>query len=225
LETAYASGKPVVLLILSGSALAVDWADEHIPAIMQCWYPGAQGGLAVANVLFGEKNPQGKLPVTFYRADEPFAEFTDYNMAGRTYRYMKTKALYPFGYGLSYTKFTYSALASDTEALTEDGVTVSVQVENQGDMPGVETVQVYIKIDQADAPNFQLKGITKVALAAGETTQVTFTLPKEAFGLYDQEGILRYAQNTATIYVGGQCPDDRSAELTGQTVENVTITL
>ncbi|MDR0963240.1 MAG: glycoside hydrolase family 3 C-terminal domain-containing protein [Clostridium sp.] len=225
LEAAYASGKPVVMLILSGSALAVDWADEHIPAIMQCWYPGARGGLAVANVLFGEKNPQGKLPVTFYRADEPFAEFTDYNMAGRTYRYMKTKALYPFGYGLSYTTFDYSAMTSNTQTLTEDGVTVSAQVENKGDVAGVETVQVYVKINQEGAPNFQLKGITKVALEAGESTQITFALPKEAFGLYDQEGILSYAQTTATIYMGGQCPDERSAELTGQANVSVTINM
>ena len=105
LEAIYASGKPVVLVLLSGSALAVSWADEHIPAIIQGWYPGAQGGRALASVLFGDYSPEGKLPVTFYRTTEELPDFTDYSMKGRTYRYMTQKALYPFGYGLSYTDF------------------------------------------------------------------------------------------------------------------------
>ena len=108
LKAAYESGKPVVLVSLTGSAMDLSWADEHIPAIVQAWYPGSRGGEAVARLLFGECSPEGKLPVTFYRSVEELPEFTDYSMKGRTYRYMEQEALYPFGYGLSYTEFSLS---------------------------------------------------------------------------------------------------------------------
>lgn len=214
LEEIYACGKPVVLVLLSGSALAVNWAEEHIPAILQGWYPGAQGGRAIAEILFGAKNPEGKLPVTFYRSTEELPAFTDYSMKGRTYRYMQNEALYPFGYGLSYTTFDYSNVTVDKTALDDGGITVTATVTNTGVMDGAETVQTYIKINRENTPNAQLKGIRKVFLKAGESTTVTIKLLPEAFALFDEEGICRLEKGTAALYVGGHAPDARSNALT-----------
>ena len=170
LETAYASGKPVVLILLSGSALAVGWAQEHVPAIIQGWYPGAMGGKAIAEVLFGDKNPEGRLPVTFYRTTEELPEFTDYAMKDRTYRYMKNEALYPFGYGLSYTEFTYSdAKLSGTE-LSEDGIVVSATLTNTGSREGTETVQVYVKAE--DGKQTVAQYVAQVAKANGVSLSI-----------------------------------------------------
>ncbi len=225
LKTIYASGKPVVLVLLSGSALAVNWADEHIPAIIQGWYPGAQGGKALAKVIFGDVNPEGKLPVTFYRSTEELPAFTDYSMKGRTYRYMQGEALYPFGYGLSYTDFEYRDIALDTTCVTEDGVEVTATVTNVGDMAGGETVQVYVKVCKEGTPNAQLKAIKKLHLAAGESQVVSLQLPKEAFGLYDEEGVLRIEEGTVKLYIGGQAPDSRSEKLTGQKVTELVLSV
>ncbi len=210
LEAAYASGKHVVLVLLSGSALAVNWADSHVPAILQGWYPGAEGGRAIAEVLFGERCPEGKLPVTFYRSSEELPDFEDYGMKGRTYRYMRQQALYPFGYGLSYTGFDYSEVTADSDMLSGDGVTLRAKVRNTGTMAGAETVQAYVKIEEEDMPNAQLKGIRKLRLAPGQEG--------EAFGLYDEEGVLRIRKGKATVYLGGQAPDARSQALTGRKV-------
>lgn len=216
LETAYASGKPIVLILLSGSALAVNWADEHIPAIIQGWYPGAQGGRAIAKVLFGDKNPEGRLPVTFYRSTQELPEFTDYSMKGRTYRYMENEALYPFGYGLSYTDFTYSNEKLSSDLIKEEGITVSTVLTNTGDLEGTETVQVYVKADREGTPNPQLKGIRKVTLKPGESKEVTVTLPLEAFALYDEQAVNRVSKGNYLVYIGGSQPDDRSKKLTGK---------
>lgn len=224
LEIAYASGKPVVLVLLAGSALAVTWADEHIPAIVQGWYPGAQGGRAIARMLFGDVNPEGHLPVTFYYDTKELPEFTDYSMKGRTYRYMKNEALYPFGYGLSYTGYEYQDVKVSTTAVGADGVTVSATVKNTGDRAGVETVQAYVKVMKEDAPNAQLKGICKVSLAPGEAKEVSLFLPAEAFGLYDEEGNFVIGKE-AKIYVGGQAPDGRSEKLTGKKVTEFAVTV
>ncbi len=216
LEEACASGKPVVLVLLSGSALAVDWADAHVPAIVQAWYPGAQGGRALAELLFGERCPEGKLPVTFYHEDEPLPDFADYSMKGRTYRYMTTEPLYPFGYGLSYTRFDFTDVRAGAPAVGADGLDVHVTVRNAGPMSGAETVQVYVKIDANGTPNAQLKGLCKVRLDAGESRDVTVHLPAEAFGLYDEDGKLRVMADKAFVYVGSHAPDARSEQLTGQ---------
>lgn len=227
LKTIYESGKPVVLVLLSGSALAVNWADEHIPAIVQGWYPGAQGGKAIARVLFGEKNPEGRLPVTFYRSTEELPEFTDYAMKNRTYRYMSNDALYPFGYGLSYTEFSYSDAALSTDKVTEAGVDVRVTVENTGLKAGTETVQAYIKVLPADkasnVPNAQLKGICKCTLKPGEKKKVMMHLPVEAFALYDEDGRHLVHKGEYRIYVGGNGPDQRSRELTGKDVMELVL--
>lgn len=216
LKTIHESGKPVILVLLSGSALAINWADENIPAIIQGWYPGAQGGRAIAELIFGEYSPEGRLPVTFYRSMEELPDFTDYSMAGRTYRYMKNEALYPFGYGLSYTTFEFSDLILSRNTVTREGIGVSVKVKNTGHMEGRESVQVYIKADFPDTPNAQLKAFTKVSLKPGEEKMVHLFLPAEAFALYDDQGVQKVAPENYIIYVGGSQPDARSVQLTGR---------
>ncbi len=220
LKVMYESGKPVILLLLSGSALACPWADEHIPAIMQCWYPGAQGGRAIANVLFGECAPEGKLPVTFYRTSEELPEFTDYSMKNRTYRYMKKEALYPFGFGLSYNDYRITDASMENEKLTEgEKITLDVSIMNQGSMPGAETIQIYIKAPEVlNAPKYQLKGLKKINLQPGEVRQVQIMLPYEAFGLYDENGEFAVRSGEYTIFIGTSQPDERSAQLTGKRV-------
>lgn len=224
LKTMYESGKPVILVLLSGSALAVNWADQNIPAIIQGWYPGAQGGRAIAELIFGEYSPEGRLPVTFYRSTEELPDFTDYSMSGRTYRYIKNEALYPFGYGLSYTTFEFSNLIPDKDTITQEGIGLSLQVKNTGHMEGRESVQVYIKADLPETPNAQLKAFTKVSLKPGEEKTIHLFLPAEAFALYDDQGVKQIMPGNYIIYAGGTQPDDRSISLTGRKPLQKTIT-
>ncbi len=221
LKVLHESGKPVVLILLSGSALAVTWAEEHLPAVLQAWYPGAQGGRGLAQVLFGDFSPEGKLPVTFYRTSEELPDFTDYNMEGRTYRYMNQEALYPFGYGLSYTEFTLSAAAVNKQVITpEDSIECRVHIKNTGKMNGAETVQVYVKaLESAGAPRHQLKGLKKVFLKAGEETEVCIPLLAKDFALYDDEGKLILNKGNYEIFIGTTQPDKRSIALSGSTPE------
>lgn len=225
LRIAVESGKPVILVSLTGSAMALSWEDEHIPAILQAWYPGAQGGHAVARVLFGESCPEGKLPVTFYRTAEELPEFTDYSMQGRTYRYMKQDALYPFGYGLSYTRFEQGKAEVSKESIEAGGcVELRVSVKNTGMMAGGQTVQVYVKALREGTPNPQLKGLKKVFLQPGGETQVCISLPDTAFALYDEDGRRMLEAGEYAVYVGMQQPDERSAILMGQRPEKIAIT-
>ncbi len=223
LETIYNSGKPVILVLLSGSALAVTWADEHAAAVLQGWYPGARGGKAIAEAIFGEYSPEGKLPVTFYKTSEELPEFTDYAMNNRTYRYMKQEALYPFGYGLSYTKFSIDAVVTDTLNITDKGVKVSVNITNTGEYYGGETVQLYIKAEREDTPNPQLKAFQKVHLNSGEKAELQFELAAEAFALYDEKGVKRLEPGKYTVYIGASQPDTRSIALTGTSPKAVSL--
>lgn len=214
------AGKPVVLVVLSGSALAINYADENIPAILQGWYPGARGGKAIAEILFGEYSPEGKLPVTFYRTVEELPEFTDYSMKNRTYRYMKKEALYSFGYGLSYTEFTCS---HETVERDGDKFNVSALLSNEGEMDGAETLQVYVKACQDGAPNWQLKALKKVAVKAGEKAEVTVALEEADFALYNEEGRKILKAGDYEVYVGTSQPDTRSVALTGRTPAKITV--
>lgn len=217
LKELYKSGKPIILVLLSGSALSIPWADDHIPAIVQGWYPGAQGGRAIAEILFGDYSPEGKLPVTFYRTTEELPDFTDYNMANRTYRYMKNEALYPFGYGLSYTDFDLSNPSIEGEELgLGKNVLCTVNIKNIGSMPGAETIQVYVKVKRDDALNWQLKGLKKVYLNPNEEKTVSIELKDTAFGLYDNEGRLIIHEGEYEVFVGTSQPDERSIKLTGK---------
>lgn len=224
LEELVKSGKPVVLVLLSGSALAVPYADEHVPAILQGWYPGARGGKAIADILFGEYSPEGKLPVTFYRTSEELPDFKDYSMKNRTYRYMKNEALYPFGFGLSYTKFELGGTEISGDRIAADqSVTVRTTLKNTGNMEGAETVQVYIHACLENAPNYQLKALKKVTLKPGESREITLELDDEDFALYNEEGIKVLEHCDYEIYVGTSQPDTRSKVLTGKSPEKFIV--
>lgn len=224
LEKVYAAGKPIVLVLLSGSALAVRWADEHIPAIVQAWYPGGRGGEAVASLLFGEYSPSARLPVTFYRTTEELPDFRDYSMKNRTYRYMENEALYPFGYGLSYTKFEYSPIKAEKTVINAgEDFTCSIRVKNIGSMASEETVQLYLKDVEAsvEVPRWSLNGIRKVYLEPGCEKEVTFTLTPRQMALIDYEGKAILEPGTFEVFIGGSQPDARSIRLTGTPVQKI----
>jgi beta-glucosidase len=181
-------GKPTVLVLMSGSAVAINWAQEHVPAIVAAWYPGQAAGSAIADVLFGDYNPAGRLPVTFYRSTSDLPPFEDYKMDGRTYRFFKGSPLYPFGHGLSYTTFLYSNLRTNKPALRAgDSVIVQVDVKNTGARAGDEVVQFYVQHVGSKIPraNKDLRGYRRVSLTSGATKTVTFTLPATAIAYWD----------------------------------------
>ncbi len=218
------SGKPVILVLLSGSALAVPYADENVPAILQGWYPGARGGKAIAEILFGDYSPEGKLPVTFYRTTEELPDFKDYSMKNRTYRYMENEALYPFGYGLSYTDFEVSNVEISANTIElDEAISIRATLKNVGDMEGAETLQVYVKACMEDAPKYQLKALKKVDLKPGESAEITLYLEDEDFGLYNEEGVKILNTCEYEVYVGTNLPDARSVALTGKTPEKFVV--
>jgi beta-glucosidase len=184
LEALHATGKPVVLVLTTGSALAVDWAQAKLPAILVSWYPGQRGGNAVADVLFGDANPSGRLPVTFYKDSERLPPFDDYDMKGRTYRYFEGEPLYPFGHGLSYTHFEYS----DLKVETGETVQAAVTIKNTGSRAGDELVQLYVRqVDPKQPRALQdLRGVARVSLKPGESRRVPFTIvPKNDLKRYE----------------------------------------
>ena len=223
LEAAYDSGKPVVLLMLVGSAMDITWAAKHIPAIVMAWYPGAEGGNGIADILFGKANPEGRLPITFYNKVEELPDFTDYSMENRTYRFMKQEALYPFGYGLSYAEYAYSDMRISESVLTKRGLDITVWVSNHGEQKGRETIQIYIGKDESTKMNPQLKAVAKVDLEAGEKKSVSIHIPFEAFIVFDEDG-RQYIDNTSyKIFVGGSQPDRRSIALKNQQVLHMNV--
>jgi beta-glucosidase len=191
LKAVVATGKPVVIVLLSGSALAVNWANDNAPAILHAWYPGGEGGAAIADVLFGDYNPGGRLPVTFYKSVDQLPPFTDYSMAGRTYRYFKGDPLYPFGFGLSYTNFDYSNLKFSARSVkTGEPIKVSVDVKNTGTRDGDEVVQLYLTDVAASAPVpiRALVGFDRISLKAGSKQTVTFTITPRQMSMIDDRG-------------------------------------
>jgi beta-glucosidase len=221
LETIYKTGKPIVLVLLSGSALATSWADDNIPAIVQAFYPGAEGGKAIASLIFGDFSPSGRLPVTFYRTTEELPDFHDYSMKNRTYRYMANEALYPFGYGLSYTTFKYSDLKLPKDKITTDeSLECCIKVKNTGTYASEEVVQLYLKDIDASAAvsRWQLKGFKKVFLMPGEEKELSFTLTPRLLALIDNEGNCILEPGDFEVYIGGSQPDARSKYLTGSEV-------
>jgi len=188
LKAMHATGRPVVFVNCSGSAIAFGGIEDQYDALLQAWYAGQGGAKALAEVLFGDYNPGGKLPVTFYASNDDLPDFLDYRMENRTYRYFRGKALYPFGYGLSYTTFSIGKGQLSASTMNKDGkVTLTVPVTNTGKREGTETVQVYVKaLDYPDAPIKSLKGFQKLSLKAGETATATITLDGESFEYYDE---------------------------------------
>ena len=187
LKALKAAGKKVVFVNCSGSAMALVPELESCDAILQAWYPGQAGGLAVADVLFGDFNPSGKLPVTFYKNTEQLPDFEDYSMKGRTYRYMTDKPLFPFGYGLSYTTFDISkGRLSKSSVRTGEGVKFTAHVKNTGKRDGAEVVQVYVrKVGDTEGPLKSLRGFRRVDLKAGESRTVSIELSPDAFEFFD----------------------------------------
>ena len=174
-----AVGKPVVLVLLNGSAVAVNYARDHVPAIVEAWYPGQAGGTALADVLFGDYNPAGRLPVTFYKSADQLPPFTDYAMKGRTYRFFEGEPLFPFGHGLSYTTFAYRNLSLPQSSTAGRDVPLRVEVENTGDVAGEEVVEVYAKRlgGGAGTPLRSLAGFERIALGPHQRKTVEITLP------------------------------------------------
>jgi beta-glucosidase len=210
LERVAASGKPLVVVLMSGSAVAIDWAQQHADAILDAWYPGEAGGDAIAQVLAGDYNPAGRLPVTFYRATRDLPPYVSYEMKGRTYRYFTGTPLYPFGYGLSYTTFAYADPALSTTSVKAGGtLTVSATVRNTGARAGDEVVEVYLDApDVPLAPRHALVGFRRVHLAPGESRRMAFELLPRALSTVDASGNRAMVAGHYRIFIGGGQPGD-----------------
>jgi beta-glucosidase len=208
LESVAATGKPLVVILTNGSALAVNWAQDHAAAILEAWYPGEEGGTAVADVLSGDYNPAGRLPVTFYKSVAQLPPFGNYSMAGRTYRYFTEQPLYPFGYGLSFSSFNYSDLHLSQEQIAADAtVTVSVHVTNASSTPGDEVVQLYLSHPGVEgAPIRSLAGFQRVHLDASSFQIVNFTLHDRDLSIVDEAGVRRIVPGSLDVWVGGGQP-------------------
>ena len=208
-EAVSATGKPLAVVLINGSALSVNWINDHANAILEAWYPGEEGGAAVAETLSGKNNPAGRLPVTFYKGVDQLPNFEDYGMTNRTYRYFKSKPLFPFGYGLSYTKFGYSDLNLSAKAVTAgQPVDAEVTVANTGKVAGDEVVQLYLKFpDVNGAPLVALRSFARIHLEAGATQKVHFHLTPRELGMVTESGEPIVAQGDYIISVGGGQPE------------------
>ncbi len=217
LEALTATGKPVVLVLSGGSALAVNWANQHVNAILDGWYPGEQGGTAIAQTLSGKNNPAGRLPVTFYTGVDQLPDFKDYAMKGRTYRYFEGKPLYPFGYGLTYTKFAYSGLKLAKSAIKAgDPLMAEVKVTNAGKVDGDEVAQLYLSFPNVPgAPLRALRGFKRVHLKAGESLKVRFELKDRDLSMVNEAGDPIIAEGKYSVSVGGGQPNTDAPAVAG----------
>ena len=208
LESVAATGKPLIVILTNGSALSVNWAQLHAAAIVEAWYPGEEGGAAVADVLSGDYNPAGRLPVTFYQSVVQLPPFGNYSMSGRTYRYFTEQPLYPFGYGLSFSSFNYSdAKVSQAKVAADGTVTVSVRVTNGGSAPGDEVVQLYLAHPGVEgAPIRALAGFQRIHLDAAASKTVDFTLRDRDLSIVDQAGARRIVPGAVDVWIGGGQP-------------------
>jgi beta-glucosidase len=209
------TGKPLVVVLMNGSALAVNWANDHADAIVDAWYSGEEGGTAIAQTLAGDNNPAGRLPVTFYKGVEQLPEFEDYSMKNRTYRYFTGEPLYPFGYGLSYSKFEYSGLKLSNSSLAAgDPLLVEVDVKNPSQRAGEEVVELYVSFPKlAGAPLRALRGFTRIYLNAGDQKHVTLSLQPRDLSYVNETGDRMIGAGDYIISVGGGQPDTGAAEV------------
>ncbi len=218
LKAVLKAGKPTIIALCSGSSLAIGQVPDNA-AIIQCWYPGSKGGQALAELIFGDYSPSGRLPVTFYKSTEELPPFEDYSMDNRTYKFMNNEALYSFGFGLSYTSFEYSGIKCSHRTIKNgEGIYVSVDVQNTGSRASDEVVQIYIKDMEASVrvPKYSLCGFKRIHLEPGQKETAGFEISPEAMTIVDEEG-RRYIENGQfTIYAGGSQPDMRSVELLGR---------
>jgi beta-glucosidase len=227
LKALTATGKPVVLVLTNGSALAINWANDHVNAILDAWYPGEEGGNAVAETLAGKNNPAGRLPVTFYKSADQLPPFEDYSMTGRTYRYFKETPLYPFGYGLSYTKFSYSDLRLPSGPVTAgQPMTTEVTVTNTGDRAGDEVAQLYLSFpDVAGAPIRALRGFHRIHLDPGQSEKVRFELTPRDMSMVTWAGEIMIPPGTYSVSAGGGQPNSGAQIITGSFKVQGTMTL
>jgi beta-glucosidase len=213
LEAVAATGKPLIVVLQSGSAVALNWANEHADAILEAWYPGVAGGEAIARTLAGINNPAGRLPVTFYASLDNMPAFTDYTLKGRTYRYFTGKPLWGFGYGLSYSTFKYGPIKLSAETLKAgDPLTATVAVTNTSAIPGDEVVEAYLKTPQPDGPIHSLAGFQRVHLAAGVTRAVAITIDPRSLSSVDDKGDRAILPGKYILSLGGAQPQDTSAK-------------
>ena len=217
LEALSATGKPLVVVLQSGSAVALNWADEHAQAILEAWYPGVEGGTAIARTLAGLNNPAGRLPVTFYRSLDGLPDFTDYSFktatGGRTYRYFPGKPLWGFGYGLSYSKFTYGPVKLSSESLNAgDPLTATVSVTNAGTVNGDEVVEAYLKTPQEGGPIHSLAGFERITIPAGQSKEVTITLDPRTLSSVDDQGNRSILPGKYTLTLGGAQPQEAQSK-------------
>ena len=224
IEGLQAAGKPLIVVLMNGSAMGVNWAARNANAILEAWYPGEEGGTAIAETLAGVNNPAGRLPVTFYTGVDQLPPFEDYSMKGRTYRYFEGHPLYPFGYGLSYSTFNYSNLKLSTNSVAAGNpLDVNVDVRNTSQRRGDEVVEVYLTFPSiSGAPIRALRGFTRLHLDTGETQHAHFTLSPRDLSLVNPAGDRIVAAGQYRLTVGGGQPDtgaasaDASFTITGE---------
>nr|WP_231969110.1 glycoside hydrolase family 3 C-terminal domain-containing protein [Thermoanaerobacterium sp. RBIITD] len=219
------TGKPIVLVLLNGSPLTINWAKENIPAIIEAWYPGEEGGTAVADIIFGDYSPAGRLPVTFVKSLDDIPPFEDYNMSGRTYRYMEKEPLYPFGFGLSFAEFEYDNLWLSSEKISvDDAIDIYVDVKNVGHVKSDEVVQLYLKDTESSVkvPKYELRGVKRINLLPGEKKTVKFEFKPRDMALIDNDGRCILEPGLFTVYEGESQPDEMSQELMGRKVLSKT---
>ncbi len=226
-KTVAGTGKPLVVVLMNGSALAVNWANQHANAILESWYSGEEGGAAIADTLSGKNNPAGRLPVTFYKSVNQLPHFEDYSMQDRTYRYFTGKPLYPFGYGLSYTSFAFSDLhVPQAPVNAGDPVDADVKVTNTGKVAGDEIVQLYLKFPPvAGAPRIALRGFQRIHLDPGQSQTVHFQLKKRDLGMVTENGDPIIAGGDYTISIGGGQPQTGAPVASGHFQINGQIAL
>ena len=208
--------------------MTIPEVDELADAIVWAWYPGQQGGNAVADVIFGDANPAGRLPITFPKSVDQLPPYEDYSMQGRTYRYMTDEPLYPFGFGLSYTDFEYGDVELSGTELTEDSpLEVTITVKNSGKMDGHEVVQLYFSSDSEGegAPISSLVGFRSVFIEAGREATVEFTIEPEQMMLFDESGQRQFVEGTYTVHAGGVSPGNRGEALTGSKLRTARVKL
>ncbi len=206
----------IILVLLNGSPITVNWAHEHIPAIIDLWYPGEMGGQALADVIFGDYSPAGRLPVTFVKSENDLPPLLDYNMKGRTYRYSQKEPLYPFGYGLSFTTFQYSNLKLNKKELdASEELHISVDIKNTGSFIGDEVVQLYLKDVEASVriPHWQLQGFKRITIAPNEAKTITFSLKARQMALINYKGKCILEPGKFKVFIGGSQPDTKSRAL------------
>ena len=203
-------GKPTIVVLMNGSALAINWTSKNVPAILEAWYPGEFGGSAIADILFGDYNPSGKLPITFYKSVKDLPDFKNYDMENRTYKFFKGEPLFSFGYGLSYSKFEYSNLEISDKIAKNDDIVISVDVKNNSKFSGEEVVQCYVTHENVTIKNNPIRSLVsfkKVNIKANESKKVTFKIPSKKYARISEEGKRVIESGVLNISIGGKQPN------------------